>query len=202
MKKIFSIFTIFAIFISSFSFVAFAQENNTVYSFDFAEGKSFYYHKDINGEPYIIENGKKYSVAIPDYVEKVTDESLLSMLRNEANKNSMSTFSESGVLFSDTVYFNTLVKTQTFNITDNYLFLKCSKLNPSNAKRGFSYWILYSFDKTEWLRAFYANKSLTFYTRHPMATFGNAPYVIIHIYSYYGSVSSCTLSIKQGGVLG
>lgn len=202
MKKPLSILIIFAILISSFSFIAFAQDNNTVYSFEFAEGKSFYYQKDINGEPYIIENGKKYNVAIPEYVEKVTDEALLSMLRDEADKNSVSTFSKSGVLFSDTVYFNTLVKTKTFNVTDNYLFLKCSKLNPSNAERGFSYWILYSFDNTEWQRAFYINKSLTFYTRHPMATLGNAPYIIIHIYSFYGSVSSCTLSIKQGGALG
>lgn len=206
MKKIFSILTIFAIFISSFSFIAFAQENNTAYSFEYAEGKNFYYYKDINGEPYIIENGEKYNIAIPEYIEKVTDESLLSMLRNEANneanKDSVNTVLKSDILFSETVYFNTLVKTQTFNVTDNYLFLKCSNLNPSNAERGFSYWILYSFDKTEWLRAFYVNKSLTFYTRHPMATLGKAPYIIIHIYSYYGSVSSCTLSIKQGGVLG
>lgn len=202
MKKITSVLIIFAIFISLFSFTAFAQETDTVYSFEVFEGKYFYYYKDSNGEPYIIENGEKYNIAIPDYVEKVTDESLLAMLRSEVNENSVNAVAKSKILFSQTVYFNPLVKTGVLNVTDNYLFLKCSDLNPSNAKRGFSYWILYSIDKVEWMRAFFINESLTFYTRHHWAELGNAPYIEIHIFPYYGTVSSCLFSVKQGGVLG
>lgn len=202
MKKILSIFLIVSILITSFSFIAFAQEDNIVYSFEYSEGENFYYYKDNNGNPYIIENGVKYSIAIPEYIEKVTDESLLVTLRNEVNKNRINELADSDILFSETVYFNTLVKTGVLNVTDNYLFLKCSHLNPSNAKRGFSFWILYSLDQTNWERAFFINKSLTFYTRIPRAEFGNAPYIIIHIYSFYGTVSSCFFSVKQGGVLG
>lgn len=190
--------TIVAILISSFSFIAFAQERDTVYSFEMSESQYFYYYKDNNGEPYIVENGIKYNIAVPEYVAKVTDETLLAQLRKDVTEKKIVTAAKSKVLFSQNVYFNTLAKTGILNVTDNYLFLKCSNLNPSNAQRGFSYWILYSLDGREWTRAFYVNKSLTFYTRHPMATLGNAPYIEIHIFSYYGTVSSCLLSVKQG----
>ncbi len=202
MKKVLCMLTIVAILISSFSFIAFAQERDTVYSFEMSESQYFYYYKDNNGEPYIVENGIKYNIAVPEYVAKVTDETLLAQLRKDVTEKKIVTAAKSKVLFSQNVYFNTLAKTGILNVTDNYLFLKCSDLNPSNAQRGFSYWILYSLDGREWTRAFYVNKSLTFYTRHPMATLGNAPYIEIHIFSYYGTVSSCLLSVKQGGVLG
>lgn len=142
------------------------------------DDKNFYYYKDNNGEPYIVENNTKYNIAIPEYIEKVTDEILLTQLRSETSNTKISTYANSNVLYSKTVYFNPLVKT------------------------GFSYWILYSMDNTEWYRAFFANESLTFYTRHARAEFGNAPYIVIHIFSYYGTVSSCVLSIKDGDILG
>lgn len=202
MKKILSMIIIVAIFISSLSFAAVAQENDILYSFELSEGEKFYYYKNSDGDPYIIEDGKKYNIAVPEYVEQVTDQSQLMMLRNEGNKIRLNSATDSDILFSQTVYFNSLVKTNVLNVSKDYLYLKCSNLNPSNAKRGFSYWILYSVDNVTWMRAFYANQSLTFYTRHPMAMLGNAPYIIIHIFSYYGTVSSCLFSVKQGGVLG
>lgn len=163
-----------------------------------------YYYKDINGEPYIIENGVKYNIAVPEFIEKVTDEKLLSQLRsdfNTRNGNSNIYSANSEILFSKKVYFNPLVKTGVLDVSDDYIFLKCSDLAPSDANRGFSYWILFTFDGKEWQRAYFANHSLTFYTRNRRADLGNTSIIQIHIFSYDGSVSSCTLSIKQGGVL-
>lgn len=205
MKKFLCIILIVAITFSSLSIAAFAQETENAYLFDVYEGQSLYYYKDKQGNPYIVDNGIKYYITLPEFVEKVTDESQLELLRSEfnnSNSSKLETSTKSNVLFSQTVYFNPLARTDVFNISEDYLYLKCSKLNPSNADRGFSYWIFYSFDSREWTRAFYANKSLSMYTRHPMATFGKARYIKIEIFSYYGTVSSCLFSVKQGGVLG
>lgn len=205
MKKFLSIFLIVAIAFGSLSITVFAQETKTIYSFEACEGQKFYYYKDKQGNPYIVDNGNMYYIEVPEFVEKITDESQLEQLRREFNNNSISkleTSAKSDVLFSETVIFNPLARTGVLNVSDNYLYLKCSKLNPSDAKRGFSYWIFYSFDNREWTRAFYVNKSLSVYTRHPWTTFGKAPYIKIEIFSYYGTVSSCLFSVKQGGILG
>lgn len=201
MKKFLSLILAIVIVLSSFSVTAFAQESKTVYTFSY-EGNSFSYYKDEQGNPYIIENGIKYPIAVPVIVQKVTDEAQLEQLRSAFNSSKIESNAKSNILFSKTIYFNTLAKTGVLNVTDNYLFLKCSELNPSNAKRGFSYWISYSFDNIVWEQAFYINQSLSSYTRHPMSTFGDAPYVEISIFSYYGTVSSCLLYVKEGGVLG
>lgn len=204
MKKFLSVFLIFALSVSFFSFVSFAQENDEIYFYENYSGDKVYYYKDVNGEPYIIEDGKKCYIAVPEYIEKVTDEELISQFRSDFNSsvNSNAYSANSDLLFSIRVYFNPLVKTGILNISDNYVYLKCSDLAPSNANRGFSYWILFSPDGKEWLRAYFANYSLTFYTRHRMADLGNASSIQIHIFSCDGSVSSCILSVKQGGVLG
>lgn len=202
MKKLFSILMIVVLLLSSFSFAVFAQENNTVYSLEISEDKYFYYYKDSNGEPYIIENGIEYNIAVPEYIGKVTDEALLAQLQKNITENKITAAAKSKILFSQTVYFNPLAKTGVLNITDNYMFLKCSDLSPSNANRGFSYWVYYSLDGTHWQESFFANKSLLFYTRHDMSIFGKAPYIEIRIFPYDGSVSSCLFSVKQGGVIG
>lgn len=205
MKKFLSIFLIVTFSIGLFSFNSFAQENSEIYFYENFSGDKVYYYKDVNGEPYVVENGIRYNIAVPEYTEKITDEKLLSQLRsnyNSMNDNFDVCSVNSDLLFSIRVYFNPLVKTGIFNVSDNYFFLKCSDLSPSNAKRGFSYWILFTPDGNEWLRAYFANYSLTFYTRHRRADLGNASSIQIHIFSCDGSVSSCILSVKQGGVLG
>ena len=92
--------------------------------------------------------------------------------------------------------------TPVLTLSKDYFYLKCSNLNPSSAKRGFSYYISYSADNSTWFKALYVNKSLTLYTRHARADLGNASYIKIQIWSYYGTVSSCLFSVKEGGVLG
>ena len=202
MKKLLSLILVFVIILTSLSLTAFAQKPETLYCFDSGNGDHFYYYKDNNDNTYIIDNGNKYYIEIPEYTEQVTDEAKLKELRDEFNSHKISNNAKSVVIFSQTVYFNTLAKTGILNVTDNYLYLKCTNLNPSNAKRGFSYWIFYSTDGRDWTRSFYANKSLSVYTRHAMAELGNAPYIKIEIFSYYGTVSSCLFSVKQGGILG
>lgn len=71
MKKLFSILMIVVLLMSSVSFIAFAQENDTVYSLEVSEDKYFSYYKDSNGEPYIIENGIKYNIAVLNMLEKL-----------------------------------------------------------------------------------------------------------------------------------
>lgn len=201
MRKFLSIILIAAICFSSFSITAFAQEDKTIYSFEH-EGNSIYYYKDKQGSPYIVDDGIKCYIAIPEYIEKVTDEAKLEQLRNEFNSVNLKTRATSEVLFSETVYFNPLASTGVFTVTYDYLYLKCTQLRPLGSNRGFSYWIFYSPDGDNWTRAFYANMSLTFYTRHDMALFGDGPFIKIEIFPYDGSVSSCLFSVKQGGVLG
>lgn len=202
MKKLFSILMIVVLLMSSVSFIAFAQENDTVYSLEVSEDKYFSYYKDSNGEPYIIENGIKYNIAVPEYVGKVTDETLLVQLRKDAVENKITTAAKSKILFSQIVYFDPLAKTGILNRTDNYVFLKCSDLSPSNANRGFSYWVYYSLDGSNWQESFFVNKPLRFYTRHHKSEFGDAQYIEIRIFPYDGSVSSCLFSVKQGGAIG
>ncbi len=205
MKKFLSIILITAIIFSCFSINAFARQTETIYIFEYGS-KSFSYYKDEQGNPYIIDSGIKYYVEIPDYVEKVTDEAQLKILREEYKSAKSKASARSNILFERTIYFTSLPSTGILSVNDNYLYLKCSELNPSNATRGFSYWIFYPLEdgdaETEWERAFFVNKSLTLYTRHPMVNFGYPDYVKIEIFSYYGSVSSCLFSVKEGGVLG
>ena len=201
MKKFLSIILIAAICFGSFSITAFAQEDKTIYSFEY-EGNTIHYYKDKQGNPYIVDDGIKSYIAVPEFVEKVTDESQLESLRKEFNSSKLQNSAKSKILFSQTISFNVLPNTGVLNVSEEYLFLKCSNLNPSNAERGFSYWIFYTTDGKEWTRAFYANESLLFYTKHPMSFFGNAPMIKIEIFSYYGSVSSCLFSVKEGNAYG
>lgn len=203
MKKFLSIIMITAICFGSFSITAFAQEEKTVYIFEY-DGRCICYYKDEQDNPYILEDGIKSYIAIPKYIEKVTDESQLNALRNEAGSISLNLqrSAKSVLLFSQTIYFDDLPNTGILTVTEDYLYLKCSDLNPSGAKRGFSYWIFYTLDGSSWERAFYVNQSLLLYTKHPMALFGNAQKIKIEIFSYYGSVSSCLFSVKEGNAYG
>lgn len=201
MKKFLSIILIVAICFGSFSITAYAQEDKAIYSFEY-DGRILYYYKDEIGNPYVIDDGVKSYIAVPEFIEKVTDELQLESLRKEFSSCNLQNNSKSNILFSQTIYFNVLPNTGILNVTEDYLYLKCSELNPLGAKRGFSYWINYSPDGKNWERAFYANKSLLLYTKHPMALFGNSSNIKIQIFSYYDSVSSCLLSVKEGGALG
>lgn len=200
MKKTVSIILIIGICFSLFSITAFAQEPERRFLFEY-EDVSFNYYKDKQGT-YIIEDETKVYIAIPVLIEEVTDEMLLRELRNEFSNSIMQSGTKSLILFSQTVNLKPLAQTGVLNVTDDYLYLKCTNLNPSNAKRGFSYWIYYSQDGSTWTSAFFVNESLALYTRHRMADLGKSPYIKINIFSYYGTVDSCLFSVKEGGILG
>lgn len=205
MKKFLSIGLIISMFFGCFSITSLAQDVEKLYIKD-CGCRNFSYYKDAQGNPYIVEDGIKYYVEIPDYVEKVTDEAQLERLREEYENAKLQISTRSNILFERTIYFASLPSTGALGLTQRYLYLKCSELNPSNATRGFSYWIFYPVEaddaETEWERAFYINKSLSSYTRHDMAIFVYPSYVKIEIFSYYDSVTSCLFSVKEGGILG
>ena len=201
MKKVISVFLATIILIVSLS-VTVCASNDSICSYPGLDGDSaFLYYMDDCGEPYVVDGIKAY-IALPEYIETVTDSGKLEELRNDFINMQNYDNPKSLVLFSKTIVFNPLAATGVLSVSDNYLFLKCTNLNPSNATRGFSYWIYYSFDGSNWTRSFYVNKSLSVYTRHSMALYGYAPYIKIEIFSYYGTVSSCKFHVKQGGVLG
>lgn len=196
MKKFLSIFLVVSICFSSFSIIAFAQEDKNIYSFEY-DGRSLYYYKDEQGNPYIIDDGVKSYIAVPEFIEKITDKSQLESLRKEFNSTSLQNNARATVLFSQTIYFNVLPNTGILSITEDNISLKCSNLNPIGAKRGFSYWINYSSDGKNWERAFFVNESLLIPLRHPMELFGYASYIKIQIFSYYDTVSSCLFTVKE-----
>lgn len=204
MKKI-SIILAITLLISSLScFGVGAKQPDEVCSYVNYNGDTIYYYKDINDDTYVFENGERVYVAVPVSVEEITDPDELAMLRNDAEKKSLNISAKS----SDVLYSRTMTLSPPYNTTPvltlskDYFYLKCSNLNPSSAKRGFSYYISYSADNSTWFKALYVNKSLTLYTRHARADLGNASYIKIQIWSYYGTVSSCLFSVKEGGVLG
>ncbi len=177
---------------------AYENKTNEMYSYIGFDGKQVNYYKDIDGNNYVIENGEKIYIAIPVLKEKVTDENIIEQLKSYSQIAPTATNGFETLPYSKTLNFSTtIVKTGVFHIVSgSYIYLKCSKLNPSNAKRGFSYYIYYSPDNVAWERALFVNESLLFYTRHRLADLGNGPYIYVQIWSYYGTVQSCLLSMK------
>ena len=206
MKKLISIILSTIILITSFlSFNAYAKEVNQAYSYKSLNGENVYYYKDVSGQTYVIENGIKEYIAVPALVEKVTDSVQIAELEEEVSearlsksitKNSSVSLKSSSLSYSKTMNMASGADvTDILNITSSYFNLKCSQLSPSGAKRGFSYYIYFSPDGSNWSRALYVNQSLLFTTKHRMADLGNGPYIKISMWSYYGTVSSCLLSL-------
>lgn len=201
MKKCLSIIlSIVLLFSGVLSVNAYAETpKDKVCSYTNYKGETVVYYEQADGETYIIEDGKKEYVAIPVLVEEITDPEELAELRAEFNKHKLSnttTSRNSNLRYSKTMNFsNTLDSTDILVISSSYFYLKCSDLNPSNAKRGFSYYVRFSPDGSTWFQTLYVCKSLLVNTRHRMADLGNGPYIQIKMWSYYGTVNTCLLSI-------
>lgn len=198
MKRAISLFmTLVLMGTSLFSLSANAISYSKSYSYTDPDGSIVFYQKDANGT-YIIENNKKVYIAIPVLIDKITDEETLTELRASiGNIESSNSVLASSLPYSKTMNFSStsLIFTDVLSVTGDF-YMKCSDLEPFGSDRGFSYWIHYSYDGVNWERALYVNQSLLFYTRHRHAELGNSPYIKIHMWSYYGTVSSCLLSIK------
>ncbi len=94
-------------------------------------------------------------------------------------------------------FSNTMATTDIITNTYHYFYLRCYNLNPSNAQRGFSYYVYYSADGNNWQYDLFVNRSLLVSTKHRMSTLGNGPYIQIKMWSYYGTVNSCTLKLTK-----
>lgn len=204
MKKAVSFISSVIMFITVFlPLTASAAGTDEIYYYEDIYGEKIYYYQDSAGEKYIIEDGRKVLIAVPVSVELITDEQELSELNQAVLQAKQArSVSASNLPISTTMNFSsTIATTSILRVTKNYIFLKCSDLNPSGAKRGFSYYIRYSPDGSTWYRALYVNQSLLFYTKHRWAELGNSPYIQIQMWSYYGTVSSCTLNIRESALL-
>lgn len=199
-KAVATILSIMILITSCLSVRVWAEPFDQQYSYFNANGEEIFYYKDFNGETYIVENGEKVYIAVPVLTEKITDSDELSKLRKAATERNITTYSVASATlpYSKTMNFSsTIDTTDMFYITyESYLSLKCSELNPFGAKRGFSYYVRYSPDGSTWYRTLYVNQSLWAYTKHRVSDFGNGPYIQIQMWSYYGTVDSCLLSIK------
>ncbi len=184
--------------LSAFQISVYATDSQASYV-DYS-GNVVYYYLDRNNQKYVIENGKKIYIAVPVSTEKVTNEKELEALKSSIDKpiNTGAEINAVNILFSKTISLS--YTTNVLTISQPYLYLKCSNLSPSGAKRGFSYYVFYSPDNSTWFRELYVNESLRTYTRHSNAHFGNGPYIKIHIWSYYGEVTSCSFNIKEASV--
>lgn len=200
MKKLIATILSAVLIITSFlSLSVSAKIADQKYSYVSFNGEVIYYYKDAAGGTYVTEDGKKDYIAVPVSVEKITDSVELSKLRATVNKTNLYTVSIASTTlpYSKTMNFSsTLDTTSVLYVTSSYFYMKCSSLNPSGATRGFSYYVRFSPDGNTWFSALYVNESLLFYTRHRMADLGNGPYIQIQMWSYYGTVTSCLLSIK------
>lgn len=164
-------------------------------------GEKIYYYKNNSGEKYVIENGKKIPIAVPVLIERINDEEEINQLNQELVANKMLTaISYVNLPYSKTMNFSNTDTTGILHVTKSYIFLKCSNLNPSGATRGFSYYVRFSPDGTTWYSELYINESLLVYTRHNWSDFGNSPYIKIQMWSYYGTVSSCTLNVRESNL--
>lgn len=199
-KQLATVCVIVWIMTSLFSFSASAKSADQICSYVSFNGEKIEYYKDTDGGTYVIEDGKKEYIAVPVSVEKITDSAELSQLRAIAGSRTLSVASVASATlpYSKTMNFSSTIDTTSIlNVSSaTYYYLKCSSLNPSGAKRGFSYYVRFSPDGTTWYRELYVCQSLLLYTRHRMADLGNAPYIQIQMWSYYGTVSSCLLSMK------
>lgn len=187
--------------ITSFlSLSVFAKVDDQKYSYVSFNGEVVYYYKNAAGETYVIGEGKKEYIAVPVLVEKITDSVELSELRASVkNMNSfIASVASTTLPYSKTMNFSSTIDSTSilYIPSASYYYLKCSGLKPLGAKRGFSYYVRFSPDGSTWYRELYVCQSLLLYTRHRMADVGNGPYIQIQMWSYYGTVTSCLLSIK------
>jgi hypothetical protein len=206
MKKIISAVLSTVLFVTTFlSLTANAASLEKVYSYTSFDGQIIEYYKDAYGEDYVVENGKRIYIAVPTSTwEIVDDEDIIALedwkqeidcspkaVQPYANKKAIIAYT-GNMDFSSTIATSSVIGTQGYI----YCYLKCSSLRPIGAKRGFSYQIRFSPDGSTWYLNRYVNQSLSSYTRHRMSELGNAQYIQIKIWSYYGTVKTCTLSVK------
>lgn len=205
MKKFISAILSIALFVTAFlPLTANAANLEKVYSYISFDGQIIEYYKDAYGEDYVVENGERIYIAVPTSTWEVVDEDITALeewkqeidctpksVQPYANKNAIIAFT-GNMDFSSSAAISSVINTQGYI----YCYLKCSSLRPIGAKRGFSYQIRFSPDGSTWYFNTYVNQKLSSYTRHRMAELGNAPYIQIRIWSYYGTVNSCTLSVK------
>lgn len=200
MKKVIATLISAILIVSSFlSFNVFAKTSDSQFSYVGGDGTVVNYFKDDNGDAYVIENGEKIYIAVPVSTEKVTNNAELFYLNtsSKAKISSSSTFALSKLPYEKHMDFSIKPNyTDVLYITAPYFHIKCSDLNPSGAKRGFSYYVWFSPDNSSWEKTLFVCESLRFYTRHRMADFASGPYIKIHMWSYYGTVDSCLLSMK------
>lgn len=205
MKKFISAILSIALFVTAFlPLTANAANLEKVYSYISFDGQIIEYYKDAYGEDYVVENGEKIYIAVPTSTWEVVDEDITALeewkqeidctpksVQPYANKDAIIAFT-GNMDFSSSAAISSVINTQGYI----YCYLKCSSLRPIGAKRGFSYQIRFSPDGSTWYFNTYVNQKLSSYTRHRMAELGNAPYIQIRIWSYYGTVNTCTLSVK------
>lgn len=168
-----------------------------------------YYADDVG--TYILKSGKKEYITVVDSFVLVTDPNMLRSLKSEVQMDKISnllnhpvnaiTNKSSNIVYSGKLDFSsTIAITPAINISGyNYYYLKCSNLNPSGAKRGFSYYAMVTIDNgASWYQyeSPFVNYSLSQYTRFSRARLGNPQYISFKMWSYYGTVDSCTLSVK------
>lgn len=194
--KFFSVLMVVMILISSLSMTSSAF-NGKEYIYTNHNGDTIPYYKDINGDTYILDNGEREYIVIPDYTVEITDIDVLNSLREEFNEMSKQRAVSNNLPYSKTMDLTDINNsTSILCVNKDYFYLKCSQLNPSNGKRGFSYYIYYSPDGVSWSINININKSLLVNTKHRMSELGNAQYIKIHMWSYYQTVNSCLLSVS------
>lgn len=200
MKKIIAVLlTSVLVATTLFSLNTNAMTTEEIYSYENFNGEIVYYYKDTNGDAYVIENDEKVYIAVPVSIEVITDEDELNELRNSSQNVNLNTITtRANPIYSEVIQLksNNNITPKITLANADYFYMKCSDLSPFGAKRGFSYYLSYSPDGNTWMKALYVNNSLLFYTRHRRADLGNCQFIKVQIWSYYGTVSSCLLSIK------
>lgn len=196
MKKFIAIcLSILSIFISSATLCsnAYAEKHDEIKTFINVKGEKINYFENKNGDAYIIENGKKEYIAFPISWEKVTDEKTLTELRNEYKRFSVS---RAGLPYIKNMNFsNHLDTTDVIGINGRrYVWMHCTNYNPWNAHKGMSFYMYLSYDGNEWIREQFVNWNLSIKKKVYVYNSG-MPNMKIQMWSYYGDVNSCKLSI-------
>ncbi len=211
MKKFISVVLLtILLIVSILPICGYAYDLNEERRFTCVDEEIVEYFNDENGD-YILKDGEKEYIIVIDSFKLVTDYYELKELKSDIAKakatNSFSRFNEtmssksSKVVYSGKLDFSATIATTPIIALEgyNYYYLKCSDLNPSGAKRGFSHYVMFTVDQgATWYQydSPFVNYSLSLYTRFSRARLGNPQYIKIKMWSYYGTVDSCTLSVK------
>jgi len=206
MKKAIAAVLSTVLFISTFlSLTANAADLEKVYSYESFDGQIIEYYKDAYGEDYVVENGKRIYIAVPVSTWEVIDDEDITAWEDWKQEVDCTpkavqpyAYKDAIIAYTGKMDFSSTIATSNVIDTEGYLYcyLKCSSLRPIGAERGFSYQLRFSPDGSTWYFNRYINQSLTFYTRHRISELGNAQYIQIKIWSYHGTVETCTLSVK------